>query len=321
MSLTRFKMPNGADLSTVFEPLNGGTMYATPTGFIIYSTGQDLREVFAVNTSYTIENDTKLIAQNGIDLRYIFQGVEPPLLVTITGTGTYTQNITGNKYTYTFTNGTNTISINKPISELYAIVVGGGGAGGRSTGNGVCGGGGGGGFGFVGPPYVGQAYVSNTVYNVIAGTTAGLDGLPSSFINSTTGNGVTSTGGARGITNNTGQRAISGTCSNTGNGTLTLRTGGTGGAKNDTSGTNSSGSITVLGVTYNYSGGGACSANLNGGKSGKNGIGGSGTTTTIDGENGTSATPGGGGGGGAGIYPAIGGNGSNGRVVVIFTYP
>jgi hypothetical protein len=319
---TGYNILNGgvaADLSTIFEPLpEGGTMYATPTGFIQYSTGKDLRELFAVNTSYTIPNDTNWIAQNGQDLRYIFQGIAPvPLSVTITGGTAPTPTIDGNKYTYTFTSGTRQISINKNISSFYAIVVGGGGGGGYSTSSSRGGGGGGGGFG-----YVSLSYVNGTSYTIVVGAAAGqaTNGNSSSFKTSTTGNGVTSTGGNAGLINNATGRASSGGCTNNGTGTLVSRTGGLGGGiSTNTSGGSSSGSITVLGVSYNYGGGGG-SGFINGGAAGKNGIGGSSNAASgMSGED--ASTPASGGGGASAVNGYSGGIGGPGRVIVIFTYP
>jgi hypothetical protein len=318
---TGYNILNGgvaADLSTIFEPLNGGTMYATPTGFIQYSTGKDLRELFAVNTSYTIPYNTNWIAQNGLDLRYIFQGIEPPLVVTITGTGVYTENITGNKRTYTFTSGTNTIRVNKNISSFNAIVVGGGGPGRNGATGGNGGGGGGGGFG-----YVSFSYVSDTIYNIsVAGVvTASQAGQSTTFLNSNTGQGVTATGGGLGAGFNS-SRAASGIVSNNGQGTFISRTGGTGGNFSNSDGENSSGPISVLGVSYNYGGGGESATTIGstsfGGRAGANGVGGSGTTTTGAGASAT--TPGSGGGGGA-KSAGTRGTGGPGRVVIIFTYP
>jgi len=309
-------MPNGVDdLSIIFAPIGAGPMYATPTGFIDPNTGKDLREIFAVNTTRTILDDTKLLLQNGIDLRYIFQGIQ---LVSIGGTGTYTENITGNKYTYTFTIGTNTISINQNISSFNAIVVGAGGNGSNSI-NSLGGGGGGGGFG-----YISFSYVANTIYNISVGAIGGskADGGSSFFTNSS-GIGVTSTGGKR---NANFGRPQSGVCTNNGIvDTFVSRTGGTGGTIGDPNGENSSGSITVLGVTYNYSGGGRAgtgtfsNANNKGGNAGLNGVGGTGTTATINGE--TASTPGSGGGGTGYSTGATAGFGGRGEVIVTFTYP
>ena len=320
---TGYNILNGgvaADLSTIFVPLpEGGTMYETPTGFIQYSTGKDLRELFAVNTSYTIPYNTNWIAQNGQDLRYIFQGIEPPLLVTITGGTAPTPTIDGNKYTYTFTSGTRQISINKNVS-LHVIVVGGGGGGGDGRSSGQGGGGAGGGFG-----YVSFSYVNNSIYNISVAAAVGqrTNGQNSTFINVTTGNGVTSVGGKSGGVNNPASGADPGNSFNTGIGTFVSRSGGSG-ASYSSSGGSSSGSITVLGVNYNYSGGGssgrgtASSSSNKGGSAGANGVGGVGPASTSNGA--SASTPGSGGGGGA-WFPSNGGTGGPGRVVVIFTYP
>lgn len=318
-------MPNDVDdLSTIFVPIGTGPMYATPTGFIDPNTNKDLRETFAVNTTNTILEDTKLIAQNGIDLRYIFQGFEP-YIVTIGGTGTYTQNITGNKYIYTFTNGTfsngtNTISINKNITSFNVIVVGSGGPGRNGSTVTLGNGGGGAGFGCVT-----FSYVANTIYNISVAPVSSrrIDGQTSFFRNSG-GIGVTSTGGMSGTsTSSVTIRAQSGVCTNNGIGTLVSLTGGTGGAEGDPNGTNSSGSITVLGVTYNYGGGGragngtSASANNKGGMPGADGVGGTGITSTING--GDASTPGSGGGGAAWQGSSFGGFGGPGLVMIIFT--
>jgi hypothetical protein len=323
---TGYNILNGgvaADLSTIFEPLpEGGTMYATPTGFIQYSTGKDLRELFAVNTSYTIPYNTNWIAQNGQDLRYIFQGIAPPpLLVTITGGTAPTPIISGNKYTYTFTSGTRQISINKNVT-LNVIVVGGGGPGGPGWTNSPGGGGGGGGFG-----YVSFSYVSGTIYNISVASVVTVNGQSSTFLNKITGKGVTATGGARGGDNLTTSAASGLFTYNEPISAYETRTGGRGGAYNNgVSGENSSGIITVLGVNYNYGGGGApgwgsavSSTNNRGGKAGANGVGGSGPHNQLTGQSAT--TQGSGGGGGAWFTTTVGGTGGPGLVIVIFTYP
>jgi hypothetical protein len=326
MSLIGFKMPNDVDdLTAMFVPIGVGPMYATPTGFIDPNTGKDLREIFAVNTTYTIPDDTKLIAQNGIDLRYIFQGIVPVPVVTIGGTGTYTQEITGNKYTYTFTNSTtttttNTISINKNISSLYAIVVGGGGSGSNGNASLIGSGGGGGGFG-----YVSFSYVMNNTYDISVGGIGQSSAGGTSFFRNLTGSGVTSSGGKMGTTGSA-IRALSGTCTNNGPGTFVSRAGGSGGVIGGVvNGNNSSGSITVLAVTYNFGGGGRTGTgtvsdpNNKGGNAGLNGIGG--TTLTSSGAGGAATTPGSGGGGGARYTSGVGGAGGPGLVIVTFTYP
>lgn len=336
MSLTGYNILNGgvaADLSTIFEPLPvGGTMYETPTGFIQYSTGKDLRELFAVNTSYTIPYNTNWIAQNGQDLRYIFQGIEPQLLVTITGTGANTYNKTGNKHTYTFTSGTRQISINKNVT-LHVIVVGGGGPGRNGTSDALGGGGAGGGCG-----QVVFSYDKDTSYNIYVAPVVGSDktsGQSSYFLNSG-GQGVTSTGGARGTGNNTTIRAIPGTSINNGTGTFTTFNSGDGGAWGPSTnapnrgGGSSNSSFFVLGVSYQYGGGGAAGGGVasnilnKGGNAGSRGSGGS-PNTNQDNSNGESASPffnpTNGGGGGAWYTGAIGGNGGPGQVIVIFTYP
>jgi hypothetical protein len=315
MSLIRFKMPNDVDdLSIMFAPIGLGPMYATPTGFIDPNTGKDLREIFAVNTTDTIPEDTKLIAQNGIDLRYIFQGI--PIAVTIGGSGTYTQNITGNKYTYTFSaaTGQNLISINKNIPELHAIVVGGGGPGNAGTQTYIGGGGAGGGFG-----YLILSYLRGTIYTITSAAKSSVTGQSSSF--TTSGIGVISTGGSRGASTIPQVRPLSGTSTSNGPGTFVSFTGGRGGIIGNPSGENSSGSITVLGVTYNFGGGGrAGTTNPNlGGNAGVNGIGGTGITATKNGDSGT--TPGSGGGGGGQSLLGTIGSGGPGLIIITFTYP
>lgn len=201
--------------------------------------------------------------------------------------------------------------------------MGGGGGGGYGSTNGVGGGGGGAGFGHVTFSYVGGTQYTSTVAAGNLGQW--INGQSSTFLN-TSNQGVTSTGGAAGTVDSSNtSRANSGTCTNNGIGTLVSRTGGTGGAFNQQTGNNSSGSITVLGVTYNFGGGGAAgngtsaSASNQGGGAGANGVGGSGGSGSIAGQNAT--TPGSGGGGGAWQRFAGGANGGPGRVIVTFTYP
>jgi hypothetical protein len=126
------------------------------------------------------------------------------------------------------------------------------------------------------------------------------------------GIGVAATGGSGG---GIGVNATTaGSCSKSGAapGTLTARTGGAGQA-------NSSGSFVVMGITYNYGGGGRLGG-TNGGLAGLNGIaGGTGNTGTKVGQNATGKGSGGGGGGRQ--ANAGGGSGGPGLVIITFTYP
>jgi hypothetical protein len=334
MSLTGFTMPDGRDLSVVFEPYTSPDAKADETGFTVFRSDLDLNSVFKKNTSNTyIANDTNYIAPSGLDLRYIFEPLTP-LIVTITGTGDYSTVITGNTYTYTFVLGTNTISINKNIPALYAIVCGGGG-GGRSNNNGINysgGGGAGGGFGFV------QInYKANTVYNtsVAASVNQNTNGQNTTFKNGA--NGVVGYGGAAGPVIDSQTQAISGTCAEVGTtsiGTLTWNYGGNGGqgktvtgALSATNGENSSvPRISVLGITYNYGGGGgggAGTAPTGGGGAGNNGNGGAVRgSSTVNGANANANAPGAGGGGGSfSLTFTNGGRGGPGIIIVTFQYP
>ncbi len=328
---TGFQISNGNDLSTIFEPIGTGPMYTSPTGFVT-STGKDLRELFAVRTTLTIPNDTKFITQNGQDLRQIFQGIEP-LTVTIGGSGVYTENITGNKRTYTFTNITssetsNYMRINKNVT-LHVIVVGGGGPGAYGSPSWAGGGGGAGGFGYVSFSYAsGQDYYPR-VANFVTQTSGQPSGGSSSFLNNS-GQGPTATGGQIGARDIYKFAALPGTFTVNGPGTVVTASGGGGGRPNETtsnvSGENSR-SITVLGVTYNYGGGGASgmgteSTGANrGGNPGLNGTGGSGSAGSVVGASALISSPGSGGGGAGWAGSSPGGNGGPGLVIVIFTYP
>lgn len=238
--------------------------------------------------------------------------------ITITGTGAKTQSVSGNLYTITFTGGTNAISFDKNITSMNVIVVGGGGGGENGNAGGAGGGGAGGGFGVWN-----FSYTSGTVYNVSVGVTAAPaqgTGASASFLSG--GIGVTSTGGAGSLyPSNTS--AVAGTCSKTGaaSGTLTSRTGGNGGVVG-ANGSNSSGLITVLGIDYNYGGGGKggmYDSPYYGGNAGSSGNGGIGNQTSKNGQ--SASTRGSGGGGGGKQSNAQAGNGGLGLVIVTFTYP
>ena len=229
---------------------------------------------------------------------------------TITGTGTYTSSVNGTLYKYTFTAGSNNIRFNRNIKSMNVIVVGSGGAGsGGSSGSKGSGGAGGAGGGFGVWVF---AYTSNSLYNIVIGSSS----VNSSFLSDEIG--VSASRG--GVFTKTGSST----------GTITAaQTGGAGGSVskdgNGGNGGNSSGTITVLDNNYNYGGGGKAggtNTNGTGGNPGANGVGG----TTINGTNhGESAiTPGSGGGGGCeagNTSTNWGGSGGPGLIIITFYYP
>ena len=243
---------------------------------------------------------------------------------TITG-GTYNLETTNNLYTYTFAaSGNRTIQFDRNILSMNVIVVGGGGPGGGGNNTGGSSGGAGGGFG-----YWNFNYTRGVTYNITVGASSGQGqtGNNSSFLSSSIG--VTATGGGYG--NQTVNRPLSGSFTKTGaaSGTITQRTGGNGGLIVWNSGImlddGDGGEITVLGIHYNYGGGGKAGSdteNRSGGNPGVDGVGG---TTTIRANNGGSATtPGSGGGGGSNAgtpSSAYGGRGGSGLVIITFNYP
>jgi hypothetical protein len=337
MSLTGYRMPDGTDLSYVFVSVSNGTPATDPTGYVVFSSGLDLQNVFARNTSGTyISTDTRYKAINGLDLRYIFEAFEPfvPFAVTITGPSTnYTSSIVGNKYTYTFNTGTNTISINKNIPALYAIVCGGGGGGKTSDAIYSGGGGSGGGFGVIQ-----LNYLANTVYNtsVAASVASNTSGNNSTFLNNSN-KGVTASGGRSGAAGGSTSNALGVNCSNTLTPYVAFTPVGSGfggsgsytpGVDNGSNGVGSLQTVTVLGVDYRYGGGGggggaASTGTIRGGQAGRaGGLGGvmgstsySGATTA--GQNGTNI---GAGGGGGGKGSNNGGGGGPGIIIVTFVY-
>lgn len=144
MSTTGFKLSDGRDISELFDTYTTGTQAAL-TGYKV-SSGADLNSVFARKTSSSQAVLTGFTVSGGLDLNTVF---EPILPLTVSGAGTYSLAITGTTYKYTFTAGTNNITIKKPIATLYAIVVGGGGRGYGGSGGSSGGGGAGGGFGVI----------------------------------------------------------------------------------------------------------------------------------------------------------------------------
>ena len=223
----------------------------------------------------------------------------PPLVETITTstnlatTSGFTKIVEGNVYTYTFPGTTSTlirkIAFNQPIPSMNVIVVAGGGSGQYGSSDVPGGGGAGGGFGLWN-----FSYIRNTTYTLTVakstGNSDGADGVDSSFLSSTGSIGVTANGGQGGA-RNANAASPGGDCvkTNSAGGTLTAKTGGGGQA-------NSSGSITVLGKTYNYGGGGRKGGDSYGGDAGSNGVGGTGYNgTSIRGQIATSYGSGGGG--------------------------
>jgi hypothetical protein len=232
---------------------------------------------------------------------------------TISGTGTYTSSVNGTLYKYTFTSGTNNISFNRNISSMNVIAVGIGGNGGygRSGSAGGGSGGAGGGFGVWN-----FAYTIDGLYNIEIGS-------PTSFLSN--GIGVSASKGANGNLTNT---PVSGTFTKSGTstgGTITTRTGGNGGSGSAGNGGNSSGSITVLGIDYNYGGGGRAGSdntNRTGGNPGVSGSGATASNGTNHGENATTPGSGGGGGSVAGDTSTNwGGTGGPGLIIITFYYP
>lgn len=182
------------------------------------------------------------------------------------------------------------------------------------------GGGGGSGFIVISNPTINQIY--NT--SVASGRAGGNAGLPSTFYDPSN-NGIKANGGESGIYTNT--PPYGGTCVTVGTlqnaGALTARSGGDGAPGSypltTKNGSNSSGPIiSVLGIRYNYGGGGASGGDgLVGGNPGNNGLGGIGGTSG-SGWGWNATTPGSGGGGASN---GGGGQGARGEIVVTFVYP
>ena len=256
----------------------------------------------------------------------LFAKTETPLVITITGTGTYTPLPTSSPYIIKFTNGTNSISINKNIKLLSAIVVGGGGGGsyGGSRNSGAGGGGGGLGVWEI-------SYNANAIFNIsVSGADVAQNetGASNSFKNAS-GLGVTSTGGVKG--NGSGAGSAGSSSNSSSIGTFRYTTGGAGGAGTSNfltqnKGNDSSGTITTQDVIYRYGGGGAAGVSLRvtgtavGGAAGLDGIGGTTLSSTAAGND---ATSNGSGGGGGAFFTSstAGGKGKAGIVIVVFTYP
>ena len=302
-----FYTVGGVDLSNIFQP-HSGTSQALPTGYKIPPNGDDLNTIFlpypgppatqAPLTNYNV---------NGVDLNAIFSPYIPSSYV-ITGTGNYSQLISGYNVVTFINNGTIIFTTPSTIPFGY-MIVGGGGSGGETTDQNTAAGGGGVGGGVNYASFANSitSLTSNVTYNI----TIGSGGVNGNGTNSTLDSLLSASGGTTG-SNSTGLSTPGIITSIAGGGTTTSGFGGAGAVEEG-----NGPSFTVEIGSYSFSGGGGGGSNSPpGGAPGfpGGGNGGNNTNAAINGQPNT----GGGGGGAYRINGTIGANGGSGIVILFF---
>lgn len=325
---------NKLDLIDIFKPLDEGTKYPNPTGYII-STGQDLNDIFAQNTGTFIDFDTGYNVSD-TDLKFIF-APRDPFNIIISNQSTYMNTYTFYQNGYSISQFTNnhdpsngniwvsaTCNINFTTSgKISIILVSGGGAGGWSLNSNAGGGGAGGNFELINDITVNK----NDTYTITVGSGGNYyingyqNGQSSSFI-----------GGLFNIEISGGNQGENATVDNSGFGGSSINggEGGNGGMTVGQDGQNGDyfNYSTVYGSTLSVGGGGGGGLGSNTeldtgcGSGAFNGIGGNaGEYNVIVNKTGLGYGSGGGGGGGivaTGTSETSGGSGGNGLVVIYF---